>query len=257
MADFDALAFGPDGGGLRAMRTFHGSPLLGMLSGSIGSQSTGALQGRRPAVALVAAAAMVAVALWLLLPAADMRILMAEGGLVERVTLLGYALAVCVLSFGLVCCVGKRVWSAVFVLVLALAAREMDWHIHWTGKSVLKLSFYLGGAPAAHKAVGAACVLAVVAALAYLAAAHGRGLLRLLRAGTAPVATATIFVATIVLTKLLDRSVILVRGSTGAAAESAAALMLALEETVEIALPLLVTLAALQAMRALRQARRA
>ena len=138
---------------------------------------------RFEAAGLVALCAAVAVlAWWLLAPEAVMR-LMDESGPIEETTAVLYFL---VAAYVLVAGVPQAEPSLPLPLCVVLCgfgARELDLHKAFTETSVLKLSFYLGDAPLAHKLVAAVVVLAVLASLLHLLVRHGRTVWRGLRQG--------------------------------------------------------------------------
>src|SRR5690606_27324264 len=126
-------------------------------------------------------------------------------------------------------------------------ARELDLHKAFTGTSVLKVSFYLGPAPLAHKLVALGAVGVVLAAVLYLLARHGRSVWRGLRQGHPAATTVAVFAATMVVAKIVDRSRMVLLEDFGVAlGSSATALFIALEEALELGLPLLVLLGLLR-----------
>jgi Ribonuclease G/E len=90
----------------------------------------------------------------------------AEGGIVETWTIwLWLGLAIVLLTR----CHGKnRVRPALLsALCIAAAAREADWHRQFTGKSMLKISYYLTPGPLLEKAVAAILFLCLLSLCAY------------------------------------------------------------------------------------------
>src|SRR5690606_5600180 len=108
---------------------------------------------RFEAVGLVALCAVVSVLAWgVLSPEAVLR-LMAETGPIEEITAALYFL---VAAYVLVAGAPQAEPSLALPLCIVLCgfgARELDLHKAFTGTSVLKVSFYLGPAPVAHKLV--------------------------------------------------------------------------------------------------------
>lgn len=163
-----------------------------------------------------------------------------ENGPVESLTVLLYLLLAVALW-----CVPRpgddtRPRLAATVMVLALAAREMDLHKHFTGTSVLKVSFYLHDAPLLHKLVAAPILLVVLATAVWLAVRFARPLWRDLRRGRPLAVTIAVFFATLVLTKLIDRSFAILAEDFGIAISIGLdAVLSALEEVGECSLPLI------------------
>lgn len=191
-----------------------------------------------------------AAGLWLALPAERLAVLVAEGSPIEESTAFLY----CVAAVAAVAswtqrpdAGGRYAAVALCVLMLACAAREVDLHIRWTSLSVLKVSFYLGSAPALHKLVALAVVSLPLGALAYLFRTRTAWLLRGLRRGDPRAVTIFVFVATMILSKTFDRSASVLREDFGVAlAHSTVVLVQDLEELMEGTLPLLAMLGFLQ-----------
>lgn len=202
---------------------------------------------RFEALGLVALCVAVAVLAWAVLsPEAVLR-LMAESGPVEAATAPLYFLAA---IYVLVAGVPRIEPSPVLPLCIVLCgfgARELDLHKAFTGTSVLKVSFYLGPAPLAHKLVALGVVGAVLGAVLHLLTRHGRRIWRGLRQGRPAAITVAVFAVTMVVAKIVDRSRMVLLEDFGIAlGSSATALFIALEETLELGLPLLVLLGLLR-----------
>jgi hypothetical protein len=190
-----------------------------------------------------------AAAVWLVqTPEAVMR-LMSEQGPVETST----ATLFFVLALGLYWLRpaqdDRRSWLAMAGLCAAAGAREMDWHTTWAGKSMLKVSFYLGPAPWLQKLMAFVILMLATTSFIYLLNRHARRLWRALPERE-PVATLLITTA---MTKVIDRAVNLLAVDHGVAvALPVRALALAMEESMELSLPLMVALALWQYLRARR-----
>ncbi|MES2959677.1 MAG: hypothetical protein V4792_15915 [Pseudomonadota bacterium] len=204
-----------------------------------------------PALMIVAFTALFALAVWSAMPTEALMRVMAEDGPVETTT----AALFFVLALGMYWLRpqgdDRCTWLAMAILCAACGAREMDWHKAWTGKSVLKLSFYLESAPMGQKLLALAVLALVALCVVYLALRHGRRLWRnlLLREPVA-VTVATLLVATAI-TKILDRSINLLANDYGVVtAPPIWALVSALEESIELSLPLMVVLGLWQSLQA-------
>ena len=206
---------------------------------------------------LVLAMFVAAMATWAVAPAADILRWTAEHGPIETATAMLFLVSA--LFALLVFLPVRRTRNsavALALLLVACAAREMDLHIHLTGMSILKSRFYLGDAPLAHKLGGLAVLGLLALAGLYLLRRHGRQLLQGLRNGNAAAITAVTMVATLVGTKLLDRSLGVLSESFGIrSSDSVYALQAVVEEPLELGLPVLVMVGLVQARSALATAR--
>jgi hypothetical protein len=204
-----------------------------------------ALRWRSPWTAcwIVAAAALAALATWLLLPATLVLDFMGETGPVERLTAAAYVMCALAIAWARLPGDDRRSVLALCVVLLAFGARELDWHKAFTGASVLKLSWYGGTAPLAVKASAAAIVLAVAAAMVWLVLRHARPLWAGLRRQAPLAVTVLAFLVTLCVAKTLDRSVAILTEDFGVPVSLPwRALRSALEEWLELALSMLTLL---------------
>ena len=198
--------------------------------------------GRWWALVPPVAAAICATLFWLLLTPESLQWLKAENGPIEGTNALLYG--VCALVFLLAARTDAATRLALAVLFAGFAAREMDWHKAFTGKSVLKLSWYLEDGSWGAKAVAAVCVAAVALAAATLLLRHAGAVWRGLWRGEAVAASIAVFVVTMAATKVLDRSLNILIEDFGMVFAPATGLLVgSLEETVELALPLIALVA--------------
>jgi hypothetical protein len=137
---------------------------------------------------------------------------------------------------------------AIGLVLLAFAAREADLHTALFQVSILKSSFYLRhGTPG--EIVVALCILVPVAlSFLLLLKRHGSRWLVAPTRWPAPVFTVATFVGLMLLTKVFDRlpAVLVELRWLEAMPVVARHVLLALEELLELALPLLATLAVFQ-----------
>jgi hypothetical protein len=130
--------------------------------------------------------------------------------------------------------------AALTVLMAGFAAREMDLHKAFSDKSVLKVSWYLGDAPWTAKLVAFICVAAVAAAVATLLLRHAGKTWRDWRRGGTVATGVVVFAVTMLVTKVLDRVENILIDDYGIyLAPALGSLIGALEETVELSLPLI------------------
>jgi hypothetical protein len=184
---------------------------------------------------------------WLAFPPEQVARVMSEEGPVERLTAATY----------LGCAIALWVWrdrdapsatgAALATMMLAFSARELDWHKAFTGTSVLKLSWYAGPASVSAKAVALAVLVPVLLAGWYLLRRHARRVWRGWQQGEAMPSTVVLFLATLVVAKVIDRSVGILQDDHGVMVPvTLVALRSAVEEWLELALTLLVLLGLVQ-----------
>jgi uncharacterized membrane protein len=184
---------------------------------------------------------------WLLMSPAAVERWMGESGPVERLTAATYAL--CAVAVWVLRNRNDdwRTSLALSMVTAAFCARELDAHKAFTGVSVLRLSWYGGPASLVAKAVAALVLLAVLVALGWLVLRHARVLRPGWRLRQPVVLTLFVFVAVLVLSKALDRSVsMLVFDLKIGVPLPWKALRTALEEWLELGLSMLLLLGLLQ-----------
>jgi hypothetical protein len=192
---------------------------------------------------IVAAGFLLAVAGWLLLPVEVVAGLVAEDALVEQGTVLLYVAAAVALWWHRAAIGNGRTAYELCVMMLALGARELDFHLRWTGKSVLKVSFYYSPAPLGAKLVSLVVLAIVAAAAIHLLRTFAASFTGLLRARRPAAVSALIFAGAMVVSKMFDRSMSIARDDLGfAPPRELFVLVQAIEETMELTLPLLVML---------------
>jgi hypothetical protein len=189
---------------------------------------------------LASVVALASLAAWLVFPAERVIDWTHEGSVIEDLTIALYLVA----AVGILAAwrsLPKGVAAALALTMLAFAAREADWHIHFTGTSMLRVSYYLGPAPAMHKLVSLAAVAALLAGWLYLAIRAVRAWRsKRLHAGAVGANTLT-FLGVLVFAKVLDRLLSVLAEDFGVATDAAMrALQVAIEEPLEMILPVIV-----------------
>lgn len=188
--------------------------------------------------------------LWLALPPARVLALMAEDAPLETATGVLYGVGIVFLLARWRAFQDKWACVALATFMAMLMARELDLHLRLTGTSVLRVSYYLRGEFTGAKAIALLAVGAFLLCLAYFVwVAVRRGVWRHpLRSWQDPLtAPAFTFIVSIVVAKVLDRTVSIVTEDWGVPVPQAvAALIVACEEMLELGLPLLVMLAVLR-----------
>ncbi len=160
------------------------------------------------APALALALVVAALGLWAALPLDVLAQLLDETGPVERGTAWLYFITAAM--WGVLAWrspAGTR--ATVFAIALVLAAfgaRELDLHKAWTGASVLKVSFYFGPAAWEYKALALAVLGPVGLATLYLVRRHAAAVVAGIGRGRPVAVTVLVFVLSIVVSKLVDRS---------------------------------------------------
>jgi hypothetical protein len=183
---------------------------------------------------------------WYLCPNEVVLRWLAEGSLVENLKIVLYLVATgwLLLARHLL---PKSVTLALAVTVLAFAAREADWHIAFTGTSMLRLTYYLRPAPATHKAASLVVIGMLLTSWIYLLHTTVRAR-RARRPSSGPLrANVITIIAMLVATKIVDRMLSVATNDFGLFVGSAGrALQLALEEPMEMMLPVMLVAAAWQ-----------
>lgn len=184
---------------------------------------------------------------WAVLPAPATMALMSEHGPVEGLNAALYVVAAVLIVAWRRPEDDGRLWVSLVVVMLAFAAREMDWHKAFTGTSVLKFSFVLRDGQPLHRVVAAVVLLPVALACAYLVVRQGPSVLRGLRRGDPVAVTVLTFAVTLVVGKVADRAPALLAEEYGIVLSATVrAWQSAIEEVMELALAFLVALGAWQ-----------
>lgn len=177
---------------------------------------------------------------------------MIEGGIVENLTILMYYLALASLWLFPPRALTRLGVAAVSLLLLAAAARELDLHKAMFGMSILKTNFYRNYATGTQIVAALLILVPVFAAMIYLVLGYGRHLVKSVKArepAGVTVATTLIF---LVLLKIFDGVIGIIGAHLGKPGEiwgyttSAGLITMALEESLELALPLLIVIAVIQ-----------
>lgn len=184
--------------------------------------------------------AILAIFLWLLLPSEDVMHILREGGPIEGLTEKMYFLLAVSLWLSPRQAGELRVTLALTILLLAAGAREMDLHKAFTGYSVLKVSFYLQDRPLLPKLIAFFFIFLIAVAALYLLRMHGLSLWKRFHQHEPVASGLFIFFVTMIITKILDRSInLLAEDFNIYSSEGTLVLVSALEETVEMSLPMI------------------
>lgn len=198
-------------------------------------------------VGLVAIATLVALTAWLVLPAGQVIDLMSETGPIEALSAWGFLLAAVAPWWLHPPRAPLRLLLALSVMLLAFGLRELDWHKVWTGTSMLRVSFYYGPAPLLQKLVSLAALATIAGAALWLLRHTTRPAWRAWTERRPAAVALAMFLVLMAASKVVDRSLNLVfEWSNWAAPQGLIALQLAIEETWELALPVLALLALLR-----------
>jgi hypothetical protein len=137
--------------------------------------------------------------------------------------------------------------GALAIVLLGLAAREADLHLAMYGVSILKSAFYFRHATGPQILGALAVLLPIVVSAAWLAKRHAWRWRLPPSRWQAPAVTLATFMVVIVLTKVLDRlpDTLLALG-TPSVPVRLRTIFFAIEEILEMSLPLLVALAVVQ-----------
>ena len=187
---------------------------------------------------------------WAMLDATQRQHLMSERGPIEQASWMLWL--VMAFAFALFAKPGDRVSTrvALVVMMAAFSAREADLHKEVTGKSVLKLSFYLQDFPLHQKLIAGVVVVAVLVAAGLLIKRYGKQIWRGARSGDVVCTTVLIFLFSMVISKVLDRSVNVLLEDYGIALPTQIGQLIGTtEESVEAVLPLVAAIGLLQHLR--------
>lgn len=187
---------------------------------------------------------LVATALWWWIPAPTLKALIVEGGPIERPTEWFYFAAAALAWVWRRPGDAWRTTLAISLVMLAFGAREMDLHKHWTGTTMLRASFYYSDAPLEHRLWSLAVVTVVAWAMGSLVWRHARAVWSGVRRADTVCTSVAIFMATLVFTKALDRSINVLAEDFGVMVPAVTGgLISAWEEIGELSLPLVALLA--------------
>lgn len=196
--------------------------------------------------AMIALAALLGSLLLLLVPMDRLSDWTSEAGFFEEASWVGYLLA------GAACLLMLRRCAALYVpcalVLFAMCARELDMHNRFTTDSVLKSRYYLKvKAPLTEKLLAGTVVLALAAVVAYLLLRYLPLFRQRLRERAPEAVTLGAAGIVLVFTKLVDRLPGILKHDYGIGlSEWARHLAMALEEPLELMIPLLVLLALVQ-----------
>lgn len=203
--------------------------------------------GRHAAVVLSLAYAALAVLVGILAPSLIPIDFLEEGGPVETVTMYLYGVAALSVALTRLASLTPLEKVALCLILLAFGAREGDLHIALFDVSILKASFYRHATPG-QIVVALAILLPVALSLLLLLKRHASRWLSTPARWQVPMVTVTTFIVLMVITKVFDRlpAVSVELGLLEVMPAGARHVLLALEELLELALPLLAMLAIAQ-----------
>ncbi|HEX2542456.1 MAG TPA: hypothetical protein VHM00_15400 [Caldimonas sp.] len=207
-----------------------------------------ALDPARTALVLSLAGAALAVAIGLATSTLVPLDFLEEGGPVETATVYLYVLAAACVLLARLPSLRRVDKAAIGIVLIAFAAREADLHVSLFEFSILKASFYHRHATPGQIVAALAILLPVVLSFLLLLRRHGGLWLAAPSRWRAPVVTVTTFVVLMLATKVFDRmpAVLVELRILDAMPAALRNVLLALEEVLEMALPLLAILAVVQ-----------
>lgn len=180
---------------------------------------------------------------------------MIEGGIVENATIFMYYLALASLWLFPPRALTRMGIAAISLLLLAAAARELDLHKATFGMSILKTNFYRSYASGTQIAGALLILLPIFAAIIYLIVKYRRQLVKSAKARDPAAVTVVTTLIFLVLVKAFDSFIGFIGGYLSEPGEiwgyttPAGLITMAIEESLELALPLLVVVAVIQARR--------
>ncbi len=168
-----------------------------------------------------------------------------ESGPYENATVVVYGLAMIAMLAWVKGGLPFRLHSALVLGVLA--ARELDLHKAFTSESTLRLSYYTSDLDPLDTRIAAAIVVGAAHLLLIAMVIHGKRLWIALRAGRADAYSVAVAVVLLPLSKALDKAPGFIQETLGyQLTEAQFRPFRMVEETVELAIPLLVVLAVAQ-----------
>jgi len=204
---------------------------------------------------LAVCATLLAAIVGLLLPLSATAMLMREVGPIEGATVVMYLIAVAALWYDLQHGEDVATRIALSVALTGFLARELDLHKTADGVSLLKLSSYADPSGPTAKLAVMGVALAVIVAVIMLTRRHGIALIRRARVGDPLACTVLSFIVLLVLSKICDRSPVMLAEYAGiVVAPASRHIVLAVEEIAELMLPMLVIVGLIQHRLTQRQA---
>lgn len=209
------------------------------------------LDRRQLAVGLSLACAAIAVLVGIGTPALLPIAFLEEGGPVEQLTVYLYVLAALAVALTHPPSLTPLDKAAIGLLLLAFAAREADLHTALFGKSILKASFYHRHATPGQIVVALLILLPVALSLVQLLKRHGSRWLSPPASWQAPLVTVMTLVVLLAVSKVFDRlpAVMVEIRLVDTMPAAGRNVLLALEEILELTMPLLALLAVVQGRR--------
>lgn len=188
-----------------------------------------------------------ALILALLAPADTVIHLMEEGQLVETLTLYAYAITLLYFIFRPNLRIAILTRCSIILALFAMLAREADLHKSIAHMSMLKLRFWTGSLPLHDKLFAFLIILPIAAACLYLVINYAKKIWSQARLHQAYAITTVTLVVLIPLTNIADRSLgVLKETFDWHAPHWLIALQTSQEELLEMSLPLLALVAAMQ-----------
>lgn len=188
-----------------------------------------------------------ALILFCLVPADTLIHLMEEGQLVETLTLYAYVIALLYFIFRPNLYIAFLTRCSIILALFAMMAREADLHKYIAHMSMLKLRFWTGDLPLVDKLEAFVIILPISVACIYLLVKHAKNVLAEARSQQDYAITTVVLVVLIPLTNIADRSLGILKETFGWHAQNwLIALQTSQEEMLEMSLPLLALVAALQ-----------
>lgn len=205
---------------------------------------------------LACAVSLFTLLLWIVMPSMPLIHLVEEGGWVENLTLAGYAVAILIFMTLPMPAFKRRTRVAIVIVLLAMMAREADLHKVVADMSMLKLRFWTGSLPISAKLSAILILLPIVIACQYLVGRYWRALRQSVAAAANYALSIATFIGLIVITNIIDRSLGMIKETTGwRAPDWLVALQTSQEEFLELLLPILAIVALIQYRRRIMQFR--
>lgn len=191
-----------------------------------------------------------ALASWLVLSHESMLALVAEFGIVENMTVVFYLIAIVIIWLPVVIATSSFVVRLCgTIILLAMAAREIDLHKYISGISMFKLRFWTGDFPLSEKILSVLIILPIALSLIYLFVKYYKLFFNALKSHRADSVTLMTFIVVMGVAKFLDRSLnVITEIKDWQVPIWLVALQNAFEEYFELLLPILIIIYIFQYM---------
>ena len=178
-----------------------------------------------------------------MMPSELASVLVQEHQPVERLTAVGYLVAVCWLIMTALVKSERWLFSACFMVAL-LGLRELDFHSRFTSMGVMKTEYYISPkVPGTEKAIVSVLVLIILCIAVHFVWTRWKSFLTALKAGDIAAVNLAMAIGFCIITKTLDNNSTSIRKVIALFYNDPRTCLRVVEETMELAIPLFILLA--------------